>query len=134
LDGLIKKNISENYNSGINKENVYKLNEEANKISSDNFVNLYNDGKLTYKNIYNNEKKFKKILILCHGGTISEIMNNILYRLKKNVTVKKIKSENTCLYIIKIFPKENKKVILTDKDLIYSFDLFNDISHLNNNK
>ena len=61
-------------------------------------------------------------------------MNNILYRLKKNVTVKKIKSENTCLYIVKIFPKENKKIIKSDKDLIYSFDLFNDISHLNNNK
>ena len=132
LDGLIHKNISENYNSGINKENVYKLNEEANKISADNFFNLYNDGKLTYIN--KNDKILKKILILCHGGAISEIMNNILYRLKKNVTVKKIKSENTCLYIVKIFPKENKKIILSDKDLIYSFDAFNDISHLYNNK
>ena len=134
LDGLIQKNISESYNSGINKENVYKLNEEANKISADNFINLYNDGKLTYKNIKNNDTNFKKILILCHGGAISELMNNILYRLKKNVTVKKIQSENTCLYIVKIFPKENKKIILSDKDLVYSFDLINDISHLNNNK
>ena len=89
MDGLIQKNISENYNSGINKENVYKLNEEANKISADNFVNLYNDGKLTYKNINNNDKKLKKILILCHGGAISEIMNNILYRLKKMLQLKK---------------------------------------------
>ena len=111
LDGLIHKNISENYNSGINKENVYKLNEEANKISADNFVNLYNEGKLTYRNVNKNDKI-----------------------LKKNVTVKKIKSENTCLYIVKIFPKENKKIILSDKDLIYSFDAFNDISHLYNNK
>lgn len=134
LDGLIQKNISENYNSGINKENVYKLNEEANKVSADNLLNLYNDGKLTYKYINKNDKKLKKILILCHGGAISEIMNNILYRLKNNVTVKKINSENTCLYIVKIFPKENKKIILSNKDLIYSFDLFNDISHLNNNK
>ena len=134
LDGLIQKNISENYNSGINKENVYKLNEEANKVSADNLLNWYNDGKLTYKYINKNDKKLKKILILCHGGAISEIMNNILYRLKNNVTVKKINSENTCLYIVKIFPKENKKIILSNKDLIYSFDLFNDISHLNNNK
>ena len=60
MDGLIQKNISENYNSGINKENVYKLNEEANKVSADNFVNLYNDGKLTYKNTNDNDKKLKK--------------------------------------------------------------------------
>ena len=78
LDGLIHKNISENYNSGINKENVYKLNEEANKISADNFVNLYNEGKLTYRNVNKNDKILKKILILCHGRAISEIMNNIL--------------------------------------------------------
>lgn len=133
LDNLIQKNISKEYDSGITKENVYKLNEEANKISADNFLNLYNNGKLTNKD---NEKgiKFKKVLILCHGGAISEIMNNILYRMRKNVTVKKIKSENTCLYKVKIFGKENKKEIKYNSDIIFSFNLLNDITHLNKDK
>ena len=135
LDFLIRKNISKGYNSGISKDNVYKLNEEAKVISSDDFINLWNNGKLSYKeNNINNNMKFKKILILCHGGAISELINNILYRTRKNVTPKRLKSENTGLYILKIFPKDNKEKILCDNDIIFSFSLVNDITHLNINK
>ena len=134
LDELIQKNISKDYTSGINKENVYKLNEDAKLISSDNFNNLWKEGKLTFNNDVCKKIKFKTILIVCHGGAIYEMVNNILFRTRNNVIVKRLKSENTGLYIIKIFPKNNRGIIKCDKDIIYSFDLVNDISHLNNNK
>ena len=132
LDYIIQKNISKDYNSGITKENVYKLNEETKVISPDNFNNLCQNGKLSYKD--NNNIKCKKIFILCHGGPIYEMVNNILYRSRKNVILRRLKVENTGLYIIKIFPKDNKKIIKNDNDIIFSFDLVNDITHLNNNK
>ena len=127
LDFLIQKNISNNYASGINKENVYKLNEEAKVISSDEFLKLWEEGNLSYNET---NLKLKKILILCHGGAIFEMINNILYRSRKNVIIKRIKSENTGLYIVKIFPKENQENIKKDEDIIFSFNLVNDISHL----
>lgn len=132
LDDLIKKNISKDYNSGITKENVYKLNEEAKVISSENFINLWENGKLTFK--HKNDIKFKKILIVCHGGAIYEMVNNILYRTRKNVILKRLKSHNTGLYVLKIFPKEKHEKINCDNDIYYSFDLVDDISHLNNTK
>ena len=133
LDYLIQINISEDYSSGITKENVYKLNEEANSISPDNFKDLFEEGKLTNNN---NEDSidFKKILIVCHGGSIFELVNNLLYRIRKNVILKRLKSENTGLYIIRIYPREIKKEIKSDKDIIFSFKLVNDIAHLNKDK
>jgi broad specificity phosphatase PhoE len=129
LDFLIQKNISKNYISGINKENVYKLNEEAKFISSNDFLKLWEEGKLSYND---NNLKLKKILILCHGGVIYEMINNILYRSRKNVIVKRIKSENTGLYVVKIFPKEKEENVKKDNDIVFSFNLVNDISHLKN--
>ena len=131
LDDLIHKNISGKYSSGIKKENVYQLNEEANKISSDVVITLWKEKKLS---VDNNNKELKKILILCHGGAIAEIMNNILYRMKKNVTIRRIVSQNTGLFVIQVFLKNkcDEKEIINDNDLIFNFKLFNDITHLNN--
>ncbi len=134
MDDLIHKYISNKYSSGINKENVYKLNEEANKISRDNVVSLWKEKKLTVDNS-DKSTELKKILVLCHGGAIAEIMNNILYRLKKNVTIQRVVSENTGLFVVQIYQKEisKKKDALVDNDLIFNFKLFNDITHLNIN-
>ena len=140
LDFLIRKHISNNYNSGITKENVYKLNEEAKVISSNNFLELWEKGKLSL-NIDNNLcMKFKKILIVCHGGSIFEMVNNILYRTKRNVVLKRLKSQNTGLYVIDVFSnldkinkKENKNNS-KDKDILFSFKLVNDYTHLISNK
>jgi broad specificity phosphatase PhoE len=133
LDDLIQKNISKDFISGITKENVYKLNEEAKPISSNNYYSLWNDGKLTNNN-YNDNIEFKKILIVCHGGAMFEFVNNFLYRMRKNVLSKPIKTDNTGLYIIRIYPSKNNGKIVTDKDLIFSFQLINDTTHLNNDK
>ena len=137
LDFLIKRHISNNYNSGITKENVYKLNEEANGISSDNFLELWKKGKLTYKIDNNLSSKFKKILIVCHGGAIYEIVNNILYRTRKNVITKRLKSQNTGLYVIDVFSNGDKiknEKNENNKNIIFSFELVNDYSHLISNK
>lgn len=132
LDDLIHKNISNKYSSGINKENVYQLNEDAKKISSDNVITLWKEKKLS---VFENNKniKLRKILVLCHGGAIAEIINNILYRMKKCVTIQRVVSENTGLFKIQIYLKEKSKnkEILNDNDLIFNFNLFNDITHLN---
>ena len=130
LDDLIHKNISNKYSSGINKENVYQLNEEANKISADNVITLWKEKKLSVNNA--NNQGLKKILVLCHGGAITEIINNILYRMKNNVTTQGVSSQNTGLFILQIYLKENckDKDVLKDNDLIFNFNLFNDISHL----
>jgi len=132
LDDLIHKYISNKYSSGINKENVYKLNEEANKISRDNVVSLWKEKKLTVDNS-DKSTELKKILVLCHGGAIAEIMNNILYRMKKNVTIQRIVSENTGLFVVQIYQKETTKDkdVFGDNDLIFNFKLFNDVTHLN---
>ena len=136
LDLLIQKNISKNYISGITKEKVYKLNEKSKVISSENFIKLWEEGKLSYKSNSNtnNNIKFKKIFILCHGGAIFEMVNNILFRTKNNVILKRLKSMNTGLYVVKIFPKKNKENTQNDKDIIFSFSLVNDIAHLNTSK
>ena len=134
LDELIQKNISKDYNSGITKENVYKLNEKAKVISSNNFLELWEKGKLSLNINDNLCMKFKKILIVCHGGVIFELVNNFLYRMKKNVISKSFKSDNTGLYIIRIYPRKKHNEILSDKDIIYSFKLVNDTSHLDINK
>lgn len=130
LDDLIHKYISDKYISGINKENVLKLNEDANKISADNVTTLWNQKKLSVVN--NNTENLKKILIVCHGGAIAEIMNNLLYRMKKNVTTKRVLSNNTGLFVVQIYKKENiqENEIIDDKDLVYNFKLFNDTTHL----
>ena len=133
LDELIHKNISEKYSSGINKENVYKLNEDANKISESNVLTLWKEKKLSFNN--NKNLELKKFLVLCHGGAITEIINNILYRMKKNVTIQRIKSENTGLFVVQIYLKEKskEKEIIGDKDLVFNFNLFDDTTHLNKN-
>ena len=130
LDDLIHKYISNKYSSGINKENVYQLNEEANTISSDDVFTLWKEKKLSIDD--NNNKELKKILVICHGGAIAEIMNNILYRMKKNVTTRRVVSQNTGLFVIQVFLKEKseEKEIIKDNDLIFNFKLFNDITHL----
>ena len=132
LDNLIFKNISNKYSSGINKENVCQLNEEAKKISDDNVITLWKEKKLSIIGD-NKNRKLKKILILCHGGAIAEIINNILYRMKKCVTVQRVLSENTGLFVVQIYLKDNSKnkEVLNDNDLIFNFKLFNNINHLN---
>ena len=134
LDDLIHKYISNEYSSGINKENVYKLNEEANKISDKNVIALWKDKKLSVDN--NKNCELKKILVLSHGGAIAEIMNNILFRMKKIVTFRRVASENTGLFVIQIYPKKKRKEkeMLNDSDLVFNFKLFNDINHLNKKK
>ena len=135
LDDLINKNITQKYSSGITKENVYKLNEEANKITSENVISLWEEKELSISE--NNENKdLKKVLVLCHGGAIAEIINNILYRMKKSVTLKRVFSQNTGLFVVQIFLKNNdkEKDIIKDDDLIFNFELFNDTKHLNKNK
>ena len=73
---------------------------------------------------------------MCHGGAIAEIMNNILYRMKKTVTIKRVFSQNTGLFVVQIyqknFYKDKDKEILNDSDLEFNFKLFNDTSHLTN--
>ena len=135
LDELIQKNISKDYNSGITKENVYKLNEDAKIISIDNFNSLWKDGKLTDNNDNSkNNIEFKKILIVCHGGAISELFNNFLFRMSNNVIIKRIKTSNTGLSIIRIYPKKRNGKIVSNKDIIFSFKLVDDTTHLNNDK
>ena len=77
----------------------------------------------------------KKILVLCHGGAIAEIINNLLYRMMKYVTLKRVFSQNTGLFVVQIFLKDNckQKEIIKDDDLIFNFKLFNDTKHLNKN-
>ena len=134
LDDLIHKNISQKYQSGKNKESVYQLNEEADKISAEEVVSLWEEKKLSI--IDDNENKdLKKILVLCHGGAIAEIINNLLYRMMKYVTLKRVFSQNTGLFVVQIFLKDNceQKEIIKDDDLIFNFKLFNDTKHLNKN-
>ena len=137
LDDLIKKNISPYYSSGIIKENVYNLNEQCDKISPEQMITLWKEKKLSINaHNNNNDKNLKKILIMCHGGAIAEIMNNILYRMKKIVNIKRVISNNTGLFLIQIYKKEFKeeknkdKEISNDDDLVFNFKLFNDTSHL----
>ena len=139
LDYLIQKHISKEYDSGIKKENVYKLNEEAKVISSDNFLDLWKNGKLTNNPDSNANIKFKKILIVCHGGAIYEMVNNILYRTRKNVILKRLKSQNTGLYTVDIFCKKNKinnenDEIKNNRDIVFSFKVVNDFAHLISDK
>ena len=135
LDDLIHKNISQKYSSGITKANVYKLNEEANKITSENVISLWKEKKLSIDD-NNKNNDLKKVLVLCHGGAIAEIINNILYRMKKTVTLKRVLSQNTGLFVVQIFLKDNpkEKEIINDEDLIFNFKLFNDTKHLSTNK
>ena len=131
IDELIRKNISKDYSSGITKENVYKLNEEANNISYDDFINLWKQGKLTNNTNWDDEIKVKKIFILCHWGPIFEIFNNILLRTRKCVVPVRAGTSNTSLNIIRIYPKEKNICVKSDEDIIYSIRTLDDITHLN---
>ena len=135
LDDLIQRNITQKYSSGISKENVYKINEEANKVTSENVTSLWEEKKLSI-NDKDEKKDLKKILVLCHGGPIAEIINNLLYRMKKSVSLKRVFSQNTGLFDVQIFLKDNckEKEIIKNDDLIFNFKLFNDTKHLNKNK
>ena len=55
--------------------------------------------------------------------------------MKKNVTIQRVVSENTGLFVVQIYQKEisKEKDALVDNDLIFNFKLFNDITHLNIN-
>ncbi len=56
--------------------------------------------------------------------------------MKKSVTLKRVFSQNTGLFVVQIFLKNNdkEKDIIKDDDLIFNFELFNDTKHLNKNK
>ena len=66
------------------------------------------------------------------------MVNNILYRTKRNVVLKRLKTQNTGLYIIDVFSnhdkinKEENKKNNKDKDILFSFKLVNDYTHLIN--
>ena len=56
--------------------------------------------------------------------------------MKKSVSLKRVFSQNTGLFDVQIFLKDNckEKEIIKDDDLIFNFKLFNDTKHLNKNK
>ena len=53
--------------------------------------------------------------------------------MKKCVTIQRVLSQNTGLFVVQIYLKEKSKnkEVLNDNDLIFNFNLFNDINHLN---
>ena len=131
IDSIIQKFIDKDYNSGINENNYIELNNNVETIEKEKAILLKDKGEYLYKG--NCEiKDFKKILFVTHGGIITELVNNFLYRMGKSI-IKRIDAKNTALFIIKIFPKDIHKGAKNNNDLIISFTTFEDYSHLNEN-
>ena len=46
--------------------------------------------------------------------------------------IRQLDAKNTALFVIKVFPKDVTKGVKNNDDLIISFSVFEDYSHLNN--
>ena len=105
LDKLIRKNLEENYNSNITKENVYDLNSNYNEeINNEKFYENFKKGLYYVKNKSENNIK---ILLVTHWVVMGEIINNILFRKKMNM-LKGFYVRNAVVSKFEIFKKNNE--------------------------
>ena len=130
IDSLIQEFIDKNYNSGINENNYIELNNKIETIEKNKAIELKEKGEYICKDD-NKNIELKKILIVTHGGIIGELVNNFLYRMGKSI-IRQLDAKNTALFIIKLLPKDVKKGVNNNDDLIISFTVFEDYSHLSN--
>ena len=130
IDSIIQKFIDKDYNSGINENNYIELNNKIETIEKNKAIELKEKGEYICKDD-NKNIELKKILIVTHGGIIGELVNNFLYRMGKSI-IRQLDAKNTALFIIKLLPKDVKKGVNNNDDLIISFTVFEDYSHLNN--
>lgn len=125
LDEIIRKYVNPKYESNINENNYLDINkgENSSYLKGEDVKPLFDKGELT-KNVKQTGQE-KKVLIVAHGGILSEFVNNLLYRMGKKIALE-IPSYNCTLYKIKIGNNENDN----SGKLDISFELFDDYSHL----
>lgn len=125
LDDIIRKYVNPKYESNINENNYLDINkgENSDYLKGGDVKVLFEKGELT-KEVKETGQE-KKVLIVAHGGILSEFVNNLLYRMGKKIALE-IPSYNCTLYKIKITNKENDDNGKVD----ISFELFDDYSHL----
>jgi len=132
IDEILKENFGKNYNSGINKENNEEINTKEKEILIDEANKNWEKGLYTNKEAdeKNKNEKLKRILLISHGAILTEITNNFLWRMGLNIC-KDFCAPNTSLFSLKIYKKNKNKEILNNNVLDFSFQIFNDNSHLN---
>ena len=132
LDEIIKKIFGEKYKSGINKENNEEINNKEKEISIEEANKNWEKGFYTNKEVdeKNKNEKLIKILLISHGAILTEITNNFLYRMGLNIC-SDFYASNASLFSLGIYKKDKNKEIQNNKDLQFSFHIFNDTSHLN---
>ena len=132
IDEIIQKFLGEKYKSGINKENNEKINKNQKEILVEEAKKNWENGVYTNKEIddKNKNEKLIKILFISHGGILTEITNNFLFRMGLNIC-KDFCATNTALFSLGIYKKDKNKDVENNNDLQFSFHIFNDVSHLN---
>ena len=130
IDSVIHEFIDKNYNSGINENNYIELNNKIETIEKNKAIELKNKGEYLSKDD-NKNIQLKKILFVTHGGVLGELVNNFLFRMGKSI-IRELDAKNTALFVVKLIPKDVTKSVKNNDDLIISFPVFEDYSHLNN--
>lgn len=130
IDSIIQKFIDKDYNSGINENNYIELNNKIETIEKNKAIELKDKGEYLSKDD-NKNIQLKKILFVTHGGVLGELVNNFLFRMGKSI-IRELDAKNTALFVVKLIPKDVTKSVKNNDDLIISFPVFEDYSHLNN--
>ena len=129
LTKVIKEFVNSEFDSEITEDNYNKLNDIPNNelLVKKQFEENFKKGEYTVKDGIKQGQKVRRVLMVTHGGVISEMINVILFWMRKTMVIE-LQPNNTCLFKVSVFNKMDD--VVNKERVFFSIDVINDCSHV----